>query len=107
MRGNTFVGNSALRGGSGTSFSLHHFLSNCVWEFVTTHAIAVLGLAVILLVRYLRSPWRCVPPGPRGLPIIGNALEVRNKAWMFEQDCKQRYSALSFSTDVVLTLTIL
>jgi hypothetical protein len=98
MRENISVGKSVhvesgVAGFPGSSFSLH-----CVWEFVTTHAdVAALGLAVILLVRYLRSPWRRVPPGPRGLPIIGNALELRNKAWLFEEDCQQRYSAHSFS----------
>ncbi|KAI9462874.1 cytochrome P450 [Lactarius psammicola] len=90
---NTSVGNS---GGSGTAFSLHHLLFDYVWEFVTSHTVALLSLAVILLVRYLRSPWRCVPPGPRGLPIIGNALEVRNKAWMFEQDCKKTYKDMVY-----------
>ncbi|KAI9442653.1 cytochrome P450 [Lactarius indigo] len=104
MRGNTSVGDSVLHGGSGSvaeflgsSFSLYHFLSDYVWEFVTTHAnLAALGLAVILLFRYLKSPWRCVPPGPRGLPVIGNAFEVRNKAWLFEQDCTQRYKDMVY-----------
>lgn len=74
-------------------FSLRHLLPDNVEEFVTTHAnVAVLCLALILLVRYLRSPWRRVPPGPRGLPIIGNALEARNKAWLFKEDCQKRYS---------------
>ena len=30
-------------------------------------------LIVILLAQYIRSPWRKVPPGPKGLPILGNA----------------------------------
>ena len=55
----------------------------------------VLGLIVILVVRYSKSPWRCVPPGPRGLPLIGNVLELQDKDWLFRRDCKQKYSALS------------
>jgi hypothetical protein len=55
----------------------------------------VLGLTVILVVRYLKSPWRHVPPGPRGLPLLGNALELQDKDWLFRRDCKQKYSALS------------
>ncbi|KAH9065218.1 hypothetical protein EDB87DRAFT_1535199, partial [Lactarius vividus] len=45
---------------------------------------------VHLVVRYARSPWRSVPPGPRNLPIFGNAFLFSNKSWMFRQDCKQR-----------------
>ena len=85
-------------------FSSRHFLPDFLGEFLTIHAkVAVLCLAIILLVRYLRSPWRSVPPGPRGLPIIGNVFEARNKAWLFEEDCQKRYSELSFPICVYLT----
>jgi len=53
-------------------------------------------LAVVLAVRYLRSPWRSVPLGPRGLPILGNALQLKDKTWMFRRDCKDAYSVFSF-----------
>jgi hypothetical protein len=35
----------------------------------------ILGLIVLYAARYLASPFRKVPPGPRGYPIIGNLLE--------------------------------
>jgi hypothetical protein len=35
-------------------------------------------LVVILLAQYVRSSWRKVPPGPKGLPILGNALQLQN-----------------------------
>ena len=50
-------------------------------------------LIIILAVRYVRSPWRKVPPGPKGLPILGNALQLRDKGWMFEKDNKRNFSA--------------
>lgn len=36
-----------------------------VWSFV-------LGLIVLSIVRYWRSPYRHLPPGPPGVPIWGN-----------------------------------
>ena len=50
-------------------------------------------LIIILAVRYVRSPWRKVPPGPKRLPILGNALRLRDKGWMFGKDNKRKFSA--------------
>ncbi|KAH9986610.1 hypothetical protein BJV77DRAFT_1080020 [Russula vinacea] len=33
---------------------------------------ALLGFCVLYAVRYVTSPYRKLPPGPRGYPIIGN-----------------------------------
>ena len=80
-------------------------LPDCVWELATTHVgLAVLGFSVILVTRYLRSPWRCVPPGPWGLPILGNAAKLQDKTWLFGRDCKQKYGAISnFTATTVAT----
>ena len=48
-------------------------------------------LVAILVAQYVRSPWRRVPPGPKGLPILGNALQLQNKGWMFGRECKQKF----------------
>jgi len=62
------------------------------WEDRKFTAGTVLGLFAILLVYYARSPWRKLPPSPRGFPIIGNALQVMDASWLISKDCKERFS---------------
>ncbi|KAH9081428.1 cytochrome P450 [Lactarius deliciosus] len=82
----------------GSSFPYYLLSPNCVWNLATTRGglVVVLGLALIIVVRYFRSPWRRVPPGPRGLPLIGNALELQDKLWLFHRDCKQKYEDMMY-----------
>ncbi|KAI9444589.1 cytochrome P450 [Lactarius indigo] len=99
MGANLSVGGSVPHPGcdaaalSGSSFPYYYLSPECVWELATTRGgLAVaLSLVLILVVRYSTSPWRRVPPGPRGLPLIGNVLELRDKVWLFQKDCKQKY----------------
>jgi len=51
----------------------------------------ILCLIVVLAAQYVTSPWRKVPPGPKGLPILGNALQLKDKRWMFGKDCKRNF----------------
>ena len=46
---------------------------------------------IILAVQYATSPWRKVPPGPNGFPVLGNAFQLKDKRWMFEKDCKKKF----------------
>jgi hypothetical protein len=62
-----------------------------IWETRTLTAGIVLGLVIIFAVRYARSSWRKLPPGPPRLPILGNTLQLRDKSWLLSKDCKERF----------------
>jgi hypothetical protein len=62
-----------------------------IWETKALTGGIMLGLVIIFAVGYIRSPWRKLPPSPRRLPILGNALYLRDKTWMFSKDCKERF----------------
>jgi len=64
-----------------------------IWETNTLTAAGgiTLGLFIILAVGYTRSPWRKLPPSPPRLPILGNALQLRDKSWLLSKDCKERF----------------
>jgi hypothetical protein len=79
-----------------TSFSVSPFSllealkhsSSKLWPRVQDHGTSVIGivlsLTVLYAVRYLASPYRKVPPGPRGYPIIGNLLEMMGGGQWFK-----------------------
>jgi hypothetical protein len=56
-----------------------------------THLALTATLVITLVAQYVRSPWRKVPPGPKGLPILGNVIELQNKGWMFGSECKRKF----------------
>ena len=66
-----------------------------LWLGVQDHKIfsigAILGLVVLYTARYLASPYRKVPPGPRGYPIIGNLLELKPGQWLKFSEWQKKY----------------
>ena len=56
----------------------------------------ILCLIVVLAAQYATSPWRKVPPGPKGLPALGNVLQLKDKRWMFGKDCKRNFRMPNF-----------
>jgi hypothetical protein len=66
-----------------------------LWLRVQDHKIfsigAILSLVVLYTARYLASPYRKVPPGPRGYPIIGNLLELKPGQWLKFSEWQKKY----------------
>ncbi|VDB89774.1 unnamed protein product [Peniophora sp. CBMAI 1063] len=55
----------------------------------STFSIAIaLNLFAFLLFRYLNSPWRRLPPGPTGYPLIGSALRFFDPSWLVGESPK-------------------
>ncbi|VDB83461.1 unnamed protein product [Peniophora sp. CBMAI 1063] len=77
--------------------SLMHRTLHAILEHILPSASIGAGLAALCLVRYLKSPWRSVPPGPPGIPILGNALQMSSdQYWLKYGDWRKDYGSIIY-----------
>ena len=95
-RDNIPIGSTASMGGA-TPHPIPSLLFASVSQLLQPCVSLIISLVIILAVQYARSPWRKVPPGPKGLPVLGNVRQFQDKSWLLGKDCKRQFGAFNFA----------
>ncbi|KAI0260782.1 cytochrome P450 [Gloeopeniophorella convolvens] len=67
----------------------------------------LMSLLVVHFTRYVRSPWRKLPPGPPGFLILGNIKQLNDKRWLTSHECKATYGDVVYLSALGRSIVIL
>ncbi|KAA1470686.1 cytochrome P450 [Dentipellis sp. KUC8613] len=62
----------------------------------TPFVLSILAVATFGIVRYAQSPWRSIPPGPKGIPLFGNVFQLGQEPWNIFKRWGQEYGPLIY-----------
>ncbi|VDC01482.1 unnamed protein product [Peniophora sp. CBMAI 1063] len=65
-------------------------------DHMVLYFLVAILLACTVVVRYRKSPWRRLPPGPRGLPLLGNILQFKDGKWLLFSAWRKLYGDMIY-----------
>ena len=75
-----------------------------IWPWIrsdrTTHllvAAPLIGFIIWLITRLAQRAFRNLPPGPRGLPILGDVLHIGDQDWLASPQHRDEYGDITHS----------